>query len=129
MRSQNCAAHVALAAAVVYRCTVQDVTVFSDRPCEPDAATYEADTSRVSTYTPPPISPAAKPSAPPRVERKRGRDSGGDEQRHAKLCERVRTGLKEIAAKMRAGYSAKQGEALRARKARLEQQRRAEKCR
>jgi hypothetical protein len=129
MRSQNCAAHVALAAAVVYRCTVQDVTVFSDRPCAPDAATYQADTSRVSTYTPPPISSQAKPSAPPRVERKRGRDSAAQDQRHEKLCERVRTGLKEVAAKMRAGYSAKQGEQLRERKARLEQQRRAEHCR
>lgn len=130
MRSQNCAAHVALAAVVVYRCTVQDVTVFADRPCEPDAVTYEADTSRVSTYTPPPASAQVKPLPPPRDERKRGQATAGqDQRRHAELCERVRSGLKDVAAKMRAGYDVKQGEKLRERKDRLEQQRRAQKCR
>jgi hypothetical protein len=41
----------------------------------------------------------------------------------------VRSGLKDVAAKMRAGYDVKQGEKLRERKDRLEQQRRAQKCR
>jgi hypothetical protein len=41
----------------------------------------------------------------------------------------LREGLKEVAARMRAGYNAKQGEQLRERKARLEAQRRAQKCR
>lgn len=130
MRSQNSAGNFALAAVAVYRCTVQDVTVFSDRPCEPDAVVYQPDTSRVSTYTPPPPGPSAKPSPPPRTDRTRGRDSAGDDQaRHAKVCEHLRSGLKEIAAHMRSGYNVKQGEQLRERKARLEQQRRAQKCR
>jgi hypothetical protein len=130
MRSQKCASHLALAAVVIYRCTVQDVTVFSDRPCEPDAVAYEPDTSRVSTYNPPPASPSTKPAPQPRIERKRGRASAGDDQaRHAAVCERLRSGLKDIAAQMRAGYNVKQGERLRERKARLEQQRRAQKCR
>jgi hypothetical protein len=128
MRSQNCAAHVALAAAVVYRCTVEGVTVYSDRPCEPAAATYQPDTSRVSTYSPPPAAPSTPPQ--PQTEHKRERAAAGkDQARHAAVCERLRDGLKDIAARMRAGYNVKQGEQLRERKARLEQQRRAQKCR
>jgi hypothetical protein len=41
----------------------------------------------------------------------------------------MRKSLKDIAARMRAGYSVKQGERLKERKAQLEQQRRAQKCR
>jgi hypothetical protein len=138
------AAHLALAIAfgwqpaaaqthpgrTLYRCTVGGVTTFSDRPCEPDAVPYEPDTSRVSTYTPPPASPATHSAAQPRVPRSRARDSAGEDQaRHAAVCDRLRSGLKDIAARMRAGYGVKQGEQLRERKARLEAQRRAQKCR
>jgi len=130
MHLQIVAAQFAIAVFAVYRCTVHDVTVFSDRPCEPDAATYEADTSRVSTYTPPPASPATKSVAQPRTPRSSARDSAGEDQaRHAAVCDRLRSGLKDVAARMRAGYSVKQGEQLRERKARLEAQRRAQKCR
>jgi hypothetical protein len=130
MRSQNTAGNFALAVVAVYRCTVQDVTVFSDRPCKPDAVVYQPDTSRVSTYTPPPPSPSAQPAAQPRPDHARARDSAGEDQaRHAEVCEHLRSGLKEIAARMRAGYNVKQGEQLRERKARLERQRRAQKCR
>jgi hypothetical protein len=41
----------------------------------------------------------------------------------------LRKALKEIAARMRAGYNVKQGEQLRERKTTLEHQRRAQKCR
>jgi hypothetical protein len=130
MHLQIVAAQFAIAVFAVYRCTVHDVTVFSDRPCEPDAATYEADTSRVSTYTPPPPSPAAKPVPQPRAHRSRAPvAAGADQARHAADCERMGNALKDVAARMRAGYNAKQGEQLRERKARLEGQRRAKKCR
>jgi hypothetical protein len=129
MQPRNKPAQFALAAVVVYRCTVHDVTVFSDRPCEPDAKPYEADASRVSTYSPPPMKPSTSPAAPP-ARRPAARVSPGTDQvRHAAACERLRNGLKDIAARMRAGYNAKQGEQLRERKARLEAQRRAQKCR
>lgn len=127
MHSQNVAAQLALAVVAVYKCTVQDVTIFSDRPCEPDAATYEADTRRVSTYSPPPPGPATKPAPQPRAHRDRA--PGADQVRHAADCERLRNSLKDVTARMRAGYNAKQGEQLRERKARLEGQRRAKKCR
>jgi len=129
MHSRNKPARFALAAVVVYRCTVHDVTVFSDRPCEPDAATYEADTSRVSTYSPPPTSPATISASPPSRRKSARASAGADQVRRQAVCERLRDGLKEVAARMRAGYNAKQGEQLRERKARLEAQRRAQKCR
>ena len=115
---------------LVYRCTVGGVTTYSDRPCSPDAAPYQPDTSRVSTYDPPPVSQKATPVPPARTSPARRRAAGGDEQvRHAAACERLQNSLREVAARMRSGYNVKQGEQLRARKAKLEQQRRAEKCR
>lgn len=130
MLSQNFAAQLALAVVAVYRCTVQDVTVFSDRPCEPYAARYEPDTSRVSTYSPPPSAPPPQPAPEPKPRRGRGSAAAGaDQVRHAADCEHIRKALKEVAARMRAGYSAREGEQLRERKAKLEGQRRTKKCR
>ena len=120
----------ALALLLVYRCTVGGVTTYSDRPCGPEAVEYQPDTSRVSTYDPPPPSPSAKAAEPARSSPARRRASGDQDQvRHAAACERIHSGLKDIAARMRSGYSARQGEQLRERKAKLEQQRRAQKCR
>jgi hypothetical protein len=120
----------ALALLLVYRCTAGGVTTYSDRPCGPEAVEYQPDTSRVSTYAPPPASRTPTAAAPARSSPARRRGSDGQDQvRHAAACERIHSGLKDIAAHMRSGYSAKQGEQLRARKAKLEQQRRAQKCR
>ena len=120
----------ALLLALVYRCTVGGVTTYSDRPCSPDAAPYQPDTSRVSTYEPPPARQAAAPAPPARTSPARKRSSDrGDQVRHAVTCERLSDALRDVAARMRAGYNVKQGEQLRERKAKLERQRRTEKCR
>jgi hypothetical protein len=120
----------ALTLVLVYRCTVGGVTTYSDRPCSPDAAAYQPDTSRVSTYDPPPVSQAAPSAQPARASPARKHGSGHDDQaRHAAACVRLQNSLRDVAARMRSGYNVKQGEQLRARKAKLEQQRRAEKCR
>ena len=120
----------ALALVLVYRCTVGGVTTYSDRPCAPDAAPYQPDTSRVSTYDPPPVSKTTVPAQTARRSPATQRGSRQQDQvRHAAACERIHNGLRDVAARMRAGYSAKQGEQLRERKAKLEQQRRAQKCR
>ena len=120
----------ALALALVYRCTVGGVTTFSDRPCTPEAVSYQPDTSRVSTYDPPPASRTPAPTQLPRKSptRRRGA-SDADQARHAAACDRIRNSLREVAQRMRAGYDVKQGERLRERKAKLEQQRREQKCR
>jgi hypothetical protein len=119
----------ALALVLVYRCIVGGVTTYSDRPCAPESAPYQPDTSRVSTYDPPPPSRETAPDAPPRKSPPRARAAGADQVRRAAACERIRNSLKEVAGRMRAGYDVKQGERLRERKAKLEQQRRAQKCR
>jgi Domain of unknown function (DUF4124) len=111
----------------VYRCTVAGVTTFSDQPCDPAATVYEPDPTRVSTYSPPPVRPLD--AIAPRSKPSRDRLSAGTDQvRHAAECERIRAGLKEVLSRMRAGYSARQGEQLRERKAKLESRRRAAKC-
>ena len=121
--------HYVLAAVLIYRCTVGGVTTFSDRPCAAEAVPYQPDTSRVSTYDPPPASRKATSAEPPRSAPARRRASGGQDQvRHAAACERLRNALRDVAARMRAGYNAKQGEQLRERKTKLDQQRRAQKC-
>ena len=142
MRSRHGWAHCALAliffvppvaaaaGGSLYRCTLAGVTTYSDRPCAPDAVLYEPDTARISTYAPPPVGQTVPPAKPPASSPRRGRASGNEDQvRHAAACERIRNSLKDIAAHMRAGYDAKQGERLRERKTKLEQQRRAQKCR
>jgi hypothetical protein len=121
--------HYVLAAALIYRCTVGGVTTFSDRPCAAESAPYEPDTSRISTYDPPPANRTATSAAPARPTLPRRRASGAEDQaRRAAACERIRNGLRDVAARMRAGYDAKQGERLRERKTKLDQQRRAQKC-
>jgi hypothetical protein len=118
-----------LALALVYRCTVGGVTTYSDRPCAPEAVPYQPDTSRVSTYEPPPLG-RTTPAEPPRKSPTRKRAAAGaDQVRRDAACERIRNSLREVAARMRAGYDAKQGERLRQRKATLERERRAQKCR
>ena len=120
----------ALALVLVYRCTVGGVTTYSDRPCAPEAVPYQPDTSRVSTYDPPPASRTPENDEPLRKSPSRRRGaSDADQVRHAAACDRIRNSLRDVAARMRAGYDVKQGERLRERKAKLEQQRRAQKCR
>jgi hypothetical protein len=117
------------ASPTLYRCTVEGVTTYADRPCAADAVRYVPDPSRTSTYSPPPASPATTAGSPPTTPRRPRPDAGEDQGRHAAVCERLRTALKDVAARMRAGYNIKQGEQLRERKRKLEQQRRAHKCR
>ena len=120
----------ALTLAVIYRCTVAGVTTFSDKPCATESVPYEPDTSRVSTYDPPPASRTAAPAPPPRSAPARRRGSSDrDQVRHSAECERLRNALRDLAARMRAGYNARQGEQLRERKVKLQRQRRAQKCR
>ena len=123
---------VALSAAEIYRCEAAGVATYQDRPCSKHSTRYEPDTDRVSTYAPPPASPSA--SSPPNAVRKtRKRDAAGASiaQAHTKRaeeCQRSSAALREIKAKMRAGDNAGEGERLRARKAKLDERRRAHKC-
>jgi hypothetical protein len=116
----------------IYRCEVQGQSVFSDRPCGLDANTYEADTARVSITqsVAAPVQAAASPTkeSKPAI-RRRGSAGGNEVARRAAACERIESGLREIRTRMRAGYSAKQGERLKERQHELQAKRKAARCR
>jgi hypothetical protein len=113
----------------IYRCEINGVMTFSDRPCGAQSTAYEPEAARVSTYD---ASPVPKEAARARLQSNRSaatRSSiAADQLKRAEQCERIRTGLREIRSKMRAGYNAKEGERLKARYSKLNEQRRAERC-
>jgi len=116
----------------IYRCEVRGQSVFSDRPCGSDASAYEADTSRVSITQSAPVS--ARESSPVTDSKPaaRRRGSAGSSAaalaRHAATCEKIEAGLREVRARMRSGYTAKQGERLKERQRSLQARRRAARC-
>lgn len=115
----------------VYRCENAGVPTYSDRPCGTAAQIYEADVSRVSTYTPPPPTASTSiRSRPAQTTRRVRQPSIAESQaKRAADCDRILSSLRDIRTKMRAGYGAQEGERLRARQAKLGQRRRAQRCR
>jgi hypothetical protein len=111
----------------IYRCEVDGVATYQDRPCDKDSVQYEPDAARVSTYAPP--AAASPPISAPRRPRKRAAASIAQAQaKRAEECRRIAASLQDIKARTRAGYNAKEGERMRARKTKLDERRRAHKC-
>jgi hypothetical protein len=116
------------AARSIFRCSVGDTTVFSDRPCGADAEVHEMESS-VNTYTPSEIEPrssrpaAKRPRADAQAERR-----AADQAKRAQTCQRIEQSLRDIRSRMRAGYTASEGERLRERQTRLREQLRAARC-
>jgi hypothetical protein len=119
----------ALADAVsIYKCEVGGVLTFSDRPCSSEAELHELDETAVNTYEAPPVTPStSKPSAAAR-KRTPPRHTDSQQDKRAETCTRVGRSMKEVRSKMRAGYSAKEGERLRERLAKLKDQQREYRC-
>ena len=117
-------------AETIFRCKLEGVVTFSDRPCGADAQTYQPNTSRVSEYEPVPAALTAhaqKTSAP--EKHTRAAPSIAEVQaKHAADCMRIRDSLGAVRDKMRAGYNAKQGELLKDRERKLNESRRAKRC-
>jgi len=124
----------AWADATVFRCEVSGVLTFSDRPCGPDAQVHEPDNTRVSTFVAPPL--ADPPTKLSRVSAKAARRDDAKQTesiaalqaKHKERCVRIERSLRDIRSKMRAGYDAKQGERMKDRQRKLNQERRDEKC-
>jgi hypothetical protein len=110
----------------IYKCEVGGVLTFSDRPCSPQAELHEVDETTVNTYDPPPIAPTAKPKTTVRKPESRRADAQQDKR--AETCARVTRSMKDVRSKMRTGYSAKEGERLRDRLAKLKDQQRESRC-
>lgn len=121
---------IAAAQSQVFRCTLDGVVAFSDRPCGTDAQVYEADDAHISTFEAPPVTATSKSSPKRRApEPKRNDVSIAMAQaKHAETCARIERSLRDIRAKMRAGYNAKQGERLNERHRKLTAQRREQRC-
>lgn len=124
-------------ARTIYRCKDGDTVIFSDRPCAAAAEIYEAETP-LNTFDAPKSEPRSRPSAVARprsdADAKRRAAARGNreaelEAKLAEKCQRIQASLRDIRSKMRAGYTAREGERLREREARLGEQRRVAKCR
>lgn len=123
----------ALAAArQIYRCEIAGVATFSDRPCGTAAHPYDVDPSRVSLLeasVPPGADKAASvgPSAGHRAALPRQDDMAATDAK-AEVCRRLQRSLTRIASRMRAGYTARTGERLKAQRRELQAKRRARRC-
>jgi hypothetical protein len=136
-------AHVSGAQPAIYRCTSESGLVFSDRPCAAGADAHEIDDSRVTVYKAPPEASGGSGTASKRTARSqaparskvgrskaaRGADPAKHQAQHQARCAKLEQGLRDVRTKMRTGYGAKEGERLKARQRKLNEQRRTQKCR
>lgn len=121
--SSPCGAQV-----TIYRCAGDAGPVYSDRPCAAHADTHEIDDSRVTVYTPEVTAKRLPATTRPAKVRRSKAARLPDPARHQASCARLEQSLRDVRTKMRTGYSAKEGERLKARQRQLEQRRRLEKC-
>jgi hypothetical protein len=115
----------------IYTCKVDGVVTFSDRPCGDAAQLHAIGESAINTYSAPAATPAAKSPGKSKVVPKLDPRSARADRAEAKRvenCARYARSLKEIRSKMRAGYSAKEGERLRARQDKLRDSQRSASC-
>ena len=115
------------AAGSIYKCEVGGVTTYADRPCSSQAEVHEVDIAAMNTYQ----TAAAGPTraTPARAKRAARQPTDPSLLKRQEMCARAARSLKEIANKMRSGYSAKEGERLRERQVKLRDQRRDSRCR
>jgi flagellar motility protein MotE (MotC chaperone) len=119
----------------IYRCIVNEQIVFTDRACAGGEAGSEVELAPVN------LSSAAtvESSTRSRTVRESNRSSdratarqnsiAAEQARAKQRCDRLNDQLATIQARMRAGYSVREGERLRERQRSLEAQRRTERCR
>jgi len=126
--AQGVGAESVRASSTIYRCEVDGVATFSDRPCGERSSTYEPEAALVSTYAAAPASVAesTKRSRPKPIARRSS--LAADQAKRVEECQRIQASLRDVRSRMRAGYSAKEGERLRARQEKLEDRRRAQRC-
>jgi hypothetical protein len=110
----------------IFRCELNGVPTFSDRPCAAASSRYEPDPIATNTYDPPPIRPS--PPAPVKPSSAKPTSPAADSSNHKETCERLARGLKETRSKLRAGYKAGEGERIKERQARLKSQLRQARC-
>jgi len=116
-------------ARTIYRCIADNVTTFSDKPCQTGAQPYKFDEARVSRYTPLESSAQSKESSSHGTNKKRQKAALAAAESSVKECKKIHDALRVIAGNMRSGYTVAQGERLKQRKAQLDARRRDIRCR
>ncbi|WP_116807709.1 DUF4124 domain-containing protein [Steroidobacter cummioxidans] len=112
----------------IYRCTGDTGPVYSDRPCAAHADTHEIDDSRVTVYTPEAAEGRSPATTKPTKAKRSKATRLPDPAKRQITCAKLDQSLRDVRTKMRTGYSAKEGERLKARQRQLDQRRRLEKC-
>jgi hypothetical protein len=112
----------AFAETSIYRCTVNGIATFSDSPCGQDATPVTLNSERISTFAPVPAAKVQMPKKPRRAVA----DAPAIDRKDR--CVSIRAALRDIDAKFRSGYTAKQGLRLEERKRNLRKQARELKC-
>lgn len=116
------------AAPSIYKCEIEGVITFADRPCGGDAEPHRLGETVTNVYEAPPIAPSTSRSAKAPAKKPRIARTDRSEAKRAESCARIAQGLKEIRSKMRSGYTAKEGERLRERQVTLRARQREARC-
>lgn len=124
------AASIASADSAIYRCEVDGVMTYADRPCGERSAAHVPDASLVSTYDAPVVKNTGSPKTRARPKRRAATSESiaAAQVEHAQECERIDTSLRDVRSRMRAGYNTKQGERLKERYSKLNAKRRSQRC-
>jgi hypothetical protein len=111
--------------AAIYKCEIDGVPTFSDRPCGGAANLAQLDLGKINIHE-------AQARPEPTVERppapKRKPAARIDATKRAETCARLAQSLKEVHAKLRSGYSAKERGRLKDREAKLKSELRLAQC-
>lgn len=113
----------------IFRCVLDGVVAFSDRPCGTQPQKYVPDDALISTVSAPPASmPTVPPVKPARAGHKQAASIAASQAKLAEKCTRIERSMRDVRSKMRAGYDVRQGERLRERQRKLMEERRALRC-
>lgn len=111
----------------VYRCELDGIATFSDRPCAADAVPHQLDAATLNTYAAPPLRTSGRPTAKSRSS-KRPNEPPTAGLKQQQVCERLKQRLKGIRSQLRAGYKVAAGERLKGRETRLKAELRSARC-
>lgn len=112
----------------IYRCEAGGVLTFSDRPCKTGDEQYELDSKALNTFEAPPVSPTSQRAAKRPQRSKKPSGPAIDPAERREKCERLTQSLKDVRARQRSGYKAREGERLKDRETKLKSQLRESRC-
>ena len=112
----------------VYRCVVDDVVTFSDRPCDAEAKHYTPESEWVSMVDVTKSSTSPGRAAARKPKRAQGNSIAAAQAKHQEECTRLEEALRDVRSKLRAGYDVSQGERLKERNRKLNADLRSKRC-